>query len=167
LMLGIGIDEPFLSPQDLKARGWTRGVEFSQVVMWAPSRFDTILRKAIVRSISHAASWSELGGPMGEVSGAGMFTDIVLEALSESLVEEHQLRDRDAGLERRVTWKKIKGLKQPVWIEPYHLKEKAEAMRGLAILPIDVWGNGQGHSGAGTSDTFDACVNWMPNRFPR
>lgn len=161
LMVGVGFDEPYFTPSVLKSRDWTRGVGFATPVIWAPKRFDPILRKAIIRSVSHARSFQELGGSIVEVSGWGMLTDVVLEILSTNLQEGHMLRDRDAGLERRVTWKQFKELNETIWIEPDELVEKAD-MRGLAILPIDVWGNGQSHSGSGPTSAEIACVNHIP-----
>jgi alpha 1,6-mannosyltransferase len=179
LMIGVEIDEPYLSPRKTAQWGWTRSFGFGQFVIWAPKRFDPMMRTAIVRAISHVKvleklqdrSWSgRIRGKkveMGEATGASMFTDVVLEVLSQSLREDHRLRDWDAGLERRVTWKWFRGLKKPVWIEPRDAREGAEEeMRGLAVLPIDLWSNGQRHSGAGTFDVEDACVNHVYGRMP-
>jgi alpha 1,6-mannosyltransferase len=164
LMLGVGFDEPYLTHAALMNKGWTRGVGFAaNPVIWAPRRFDPILRMAIVRSVSHSKSLKELGGNIEEVSGSAMLTDVVLEVLSKNLIEGHKLRDRDAGLERRVTWKHFKDLKETVWIEADQLHDKSSA-GGLAILPIDVWGNGQGHSGSGSLEAAGACVNWIPGK---
>ncbi|KUJ24420.1 uncharacterized protein LY89DRAFT_605054, partial [Mollisia scopiformis] len=167
LMIGVDNDEPYLSSGSLKQWGWTRGFGFGQAVVWAPKRFDPILRKAIVRTISHAMrQLSKIGGKVdysGELSGASMFTDIVLETLSTHLARDHRLRDRDAGLEKRVTWKKFKHLTEVLWLE----KEKPESdMPGVAVLPVNVWGSGQSHSRSGPSESDDACVNhvhgWRP-----
>jgi hypothetical protein len=110
---------------------------------------------------------SERGdGEREEISGAGMFTDVVLELLSDGLKEDHELRDRDAGLERRVSWKKFKGLKSTAWLEPNQTKD-GQDMRGIAILPINVWSNGQNHSGSGTFEADDACVNHIYGTRPK
>ncbi|KAE8450655.1 hypothetical protein EG329_005999 [Mollisiaceae sp. DMI_Dod_QoI] len=182
LVIGVTDDEPYLSSRSIKQWGWTRGFGFGQAVVWAPRRFDPMLRKAIVRSISHAmvqkslpkGSWSQRQlskiswtvDYSGEVSGAGMFTDIVLEGLSGSLVEDHKLRDRDAGLGKRVTWRKFRNLKEVLWLEKSQVQDKVGGMRGLAVLPINVWGSGQNHSRSGSSESDDACVNhvhgWRP-----
>ncbi|KAG4412108.1 hypothetical protein IFR04_014757 [Cadophora malorum] len=180
LMLGIDADESFLSDATLKEWKWARGVGFGQAVMWAPMRFDPILRKAIVRTISHARihaafeqeTWREKYTARvdytGEISGNGMFTDVVLETLSAALAEEHEMRDRDAGLERRVTWKKFRGLKEVLWMEGEQIKEGSEDdLRGLSVLPINVWGNGKSHSKSGTSEHPMACVNHMPGFRPK
>lgn len=174
-MIGVERDEPFYSPWMIEKNGWSRGFGFGTSVMWAPRRFDSVLRKAIVRSISHSqvqerlmggGSWMQMiqssreleEDEREEISGAGMFTDAVLELLSDALKEGHELRDRDAGLERRVSWKKFKGLKNVLWLGSNQAKQ-GEDMRGLAILPINVWSNGQNSSSSGTFEADDACVN--------
>jgi alpha 1,6-mannosyltransferase len=185
LMVGVDIDEPYLSQSTIREWGWTRGFSFGQYVIWAPKRFDPILRKAIVRTISHGMTQQKLSSRtwmqryrswkdgsrieyMEELSGAGMFTDLVLEMLSKTLKDDHRLRDRDAGLQKRVTWKKFRASKRIIWVEPDDTKEESENdMRGLSIVPINVWGSGQTHSGSGTSDHDDACVNHVHGRRPR
>ena len=179
LMIGVEVDEPYLSLKTTAQWGWTRSFGFGQFVMWAPKRFDPMIRRAIVRAISHMMvlesvqdrSWMgrlrEREVHMGEVTGASMFTDVVLEVLSKSLREGHPLRDRDAGLERRVTWKWFRKLRKPLWIEPKEAEEGAEEeMRGLAVLPINRWSNGQRHSGAGKFEVEDACVNHVYGKVP-
>lgn len=183
LILGVERDEPFFSCDEIRRRGWTRGFGFGTGTVWAPKRFDPVLRKAIVRSISHAHVQQTLAGgdgwlasfkgtnewgeeERGEISGAGMFTDIVLEVLSGGLKEGHELRDRDAGLERRVSWKKFKGLKSVLWIEPNQAKDGVD-MRGIAVLPINVWSNGQNHSSSGTFEADGACVNHVYGGCPK
>lgn len=96
-MVGVDVDEPFFSQETIKARKWSRGFGLGQSTIWAPRRFDPILRKAIVRTISHAMIQSSLEqhtwrskfqtheNHANETSGGGMFTDIVLEVLSQSL----------------------------------------------------------------------------------
>ncbi len=180
LMIGVETDEPYLSTEQLRIWQWARGFGFGQSSMWAAMRFDPILRKAIVRTISHARtqktiakdSWLEKYVSRvdysGEISGKGMFTDVVLETLSKSLKEDHKMRDREAGLERRVTWKKFRMLKNVVWMDMEQVKEGSEVeMRGLAVLPINIWGSGQSHSKSGSSEHPDACVNHVPSYMPR
>ena len=177
LMVGVDLDEPFLSMRTIKAWGWTRGFGFAQYAMWAPKRFDPILRKAIVRAISHGAIQMLLASqnPRGtydleakyteELSGAGMFTDLILEILTESLVDDHSLRDLNAGLERRVTWKKFGGLNKTLWITPDLIKQSYEdVVRSLAVLPINVWGSGQDHSRSGPPDNDFACINHVQRK---
>lgn len=171
LMIGVDTDEPYLSRKTIDAWQWTRGFGFGLSVMWAPTRFDPLLRKAIVRSISHAHlqknclkhAWGDViphSHRDPEVSGPGMFTDVVLEALSNNLEADDALRDRDAGLERRVTWKRFRALKQPIWIEADPTRYTlGDELRGLAVLPINIWGSGQHHSRSGSTDDAEACIN--------
>jgi alpha 1,6-mannosyltransferase len=180
LMVGIDVDEPYFSQETIQRRKWSRGFGFGQSTIWAPRRFDPIVRKAIVRTISHAMVQASLqphnrgigvetsSRHANEISGPGMFTDIVLEVLSQNLKVEHTLRDRDAGLERRVTWKHFRKLNKVLWITPDQYKEShGENMGGLAVLPIDVWSSGQSHSGSGPSESEDACVNHVHNWRPK
>lgn len=173
LMVGVDRDEPFYNPKTIEDMGWSRGFGFGMGTVWAVRRFDPVLRTAIVRSISHTEAKKELDSRQrwrdafqfdweetesNEISGAGMFTDIVLEALSHGLKDGHELRDRDAGLERRVSWKKFKGLKNTLWIDPKEAREGSD-LRGMAVLPVNVWSNGQNHSGSGSFEAERACVN--------
>jgi alpha 1,6-mannosyltransferase len=180
LVIGIETDEPFLSQEGLRKFGLTRGFGFGNVVVWAPKRFDPVVRRAIVYTVSHArahlnksiTALNEMSKRkeeyLDELSGKHMFTDALLEVLSDSLEKGHALRDGDAGLERRVTWKWFKGLKNPLWImSDEATKEKREAqMRGLAILPIKTWSSGQNHSDSGSMEDVAACVNHAPGRRP-
>ncbi|KAL2063631.1 hypothetical protein VTL71DRAFT_5436 [Oculimacula yallundae] len=192
LMVGIDRDEPYLSNATLKDWQWARGVGFGQASMWAAVRFDPLIRKAIVRTISHAwthesledGTWREkytakVEGVImekltarvdytGEISGNGMLTDIILETLSATLQRDHKLRDRDAGLEKRVTWRKFWKLKEVLWIDGDQIKQGSEDdIRGLAVLPINVWGSGKGHSRSGTFEDPEACINHLPNFRPK
>lgn len=169
LMIGVATDEPFLSYKTMEQWGWLRNFGFSQDVIWAPLRFNSLLKTAIVRSISHARTHEALKKNLGigfetkqklveEISGAAMFTDVVLESLSYVLAEDDSLRDPDAGIARRVTWKKFSKLKKPIWIDG-HIDSGSSRIHGLAVLPINVWSNGQDHSRAGSDSVEDACVN--------
>jgi alpha 1,6-mannosyltransferase len=104
---------------------------------------------------------------VGEICGGGMLTDVVFDGLSEALVDAHPVRDMDAGLERRVTWKKFRHLKKPVWVDGRDVREGEEVnMRGLGVLPVNVWGSGQRHSRAGRFDHVDACINHVYGHKP-
>lgn len=64
----------------------------------------------------------------------------------------------------RVTWAAFHALRVPLVIEADELSEEAAAAGlehgGLLALPINVWSNGQRHSGADpTWDSPEACVN--------
>ncbi|CZT51966.1 uncharacterized protein RSE6_13193 [Rhynchosporium secalis] len=191
LMIGVDRDEPYLSDATLKDWQWARGVGFGQTAMWAAVRFDPIIRKAIVRTISHAwthedmekGTWREKytakveGAIMekltarvdysGEISGNGMLTDIILETLSATLKKDHKLKDPDAGLEKRVTWRKFWKLREVLWIDRDQLEEGSkDDIRGLTVLPINVWGSGKSHSRSGAFDSEEACINHSPNWRP-
>lgn len=173
LMIGVHVDEPYLSRKTMNEWGWPRGFKFSQDVVWAPRRFNPLLRTAIVRTISHTRTQQVIGRSLGigyatktqileEVSGAAMFTDIVLEFLSAFLSIDDKLRDPDAGISKSVTWKYFSRLKKPIWIKGENRTENNE-IPGLAVLPVHVWSNGQAHSHAGSDSEKDACINQLHN----
>lgn len=111
----MDVDEPYFTPKTAARYGWTRDFGLGLKAIWAPKRFDPVVRRAIVRAVSHSMIMESVkarardGNVMSteqaqaKNSRASMFTDVVLEMLAESLREDHPLRDRDAGLERRVT----------------------------------------------------------------
>ncbi|QSZ36394.1 hypothetical protein DSL72_006270 [Monilinia vaccinii-corymbosi] len=171
LVLGIDIDEPYMAPHIREKWGWSRSFGFATYAMWAPGRFDPLLRKAIVRCVQHS-SMRPSGDKVdakesGEVCGGAMLTDIVLEMLAENLKDIHPVRDMDAGLERRVTWKKFRSLQRPRWLSGEDFKDGVDAnLRGLGVLPINVWGSGQRHSGSGRFDHQDACANHVYAKRP-
>jgi len=95
--------------------------------------------------------------------------DVIFDGLSENLGEDHWVRDRDAGLERRVSWKKFRRLRGPLWIDGSEGvgKEETEGeMRGLGVLNIDIWGNGQRHSNARGFENEQACGNHVWGKNP-
>lgn len=174
---------------------WSRTYGLIQYTLYAPKRFSPFLRRTIVRVLAHSirhnhASSGLFHGPryseedILEVSGPGVFTDAVLDVLSESLPREHpliaasvaadqeaeELTGRDGRL--RVTWAPFHRLREPLWIDGHHpgkdesshADDEAEDVAGLLVLPINVWGNGQRHSGAEMFDSKEACVN---HRFGR
>jgi hypothetical protein len=171
---------------------WSRTYGFIQYSLYAPRRFSPFLRKAIVRVIAHSirhnhATSGVFHGPRYreedtlEVTGPGMFTDAVLDVLSESLPHAHELvtmslnANEDAGeLEainerRRVTWAPFHRLKEAMWIDRNEgdsssSQDGPRDMGGLLVLPINVWGNGQRHSAAEMFNSNAACIN---HRFGR
>jgi alpha 1,6-mannosyltransferase len=163
LLVGVEIDEPFGDEAMHHQWHWSRGFGVGQFVIWAPHRFGDIVTCAVVRTVSHFdAHVAYSHGGVGEedvleVTGPGMWTDCLLDHLSERLDPESALRDPDAGLERRVTWKAFHALEQPIWVEGIE-------GQGVGILPIDVWGNGQRHSNAGNFSSATACVNHVFGR---
>jgi hypothetical protein len=191
LAVGIEIDEPYASMAMKKQWHWSRTYGFIQYTLYAPRRFSPFLRRAIVRVIAHSARHNRassgfLHGPryseedILEVTGPGMFTDAVLDVLSESLPQEHDLisasvkaDDTSGEIKRderaRVTWAPFHHLKEPLWIDGkagrgQSAEGEAESVSGLLVLPINVWGNGQRHSVAEMFNSKEACVN---HRFGR
>jgi alpha 1,6-mannosyltransferase len=175
LMVGVERDEVFFNDVELQARGWSRRFGFGTHTLWALQRFDPVLRQAIVRSISHAQTRRELSGSGNlvaaiqrtavwdheeawEISGGGVLTDIVLEVLNESLKEEHWPGDKEVGTERKLSWKPFRLLKWNLWFDTWKAKEES-GMRGIAIVPVTLWNNGQNHSASGPFDSRSACVN--------
>jgi hypothetical protein len=82
-----------------------------------------------------------------------------LDDLSSSSNEPHQLH--------RVTWAPFYALKEAMWIDAADSKAgESGGMThgGLVVLPINVWGNGQRHSGAEGFESVHACIN---HRFGR
>lgn len=111
-----------------------------------------------------------------------MFTDAVLDVLSESLPPNHPLviasveKHAEIGTttgdpsstpplwdQGLVTWAPFHRLKHPLWVDASD-SNPGEDMGGLGILPITVWGSGQRHSEAGWFNDVEACVN---HRFGR
>ena len=185
LVLGIEIDEPYASPQLIRDWHWSRIYGFIQYNMYAPKRFSPFLRRAIVRVLSHTRQHSQKRklfsksneNTILEITGPGMFTDAILDVLSETLDKSHPLiemsmeKDRGIGelssgpgsLWGRVTWGPFHRLKDSLWVDAYHSASNKD-MGGLGVLPITVWGNGQRHSEAGFFHDRNACVN---HRFGR
>lgn len=180
LVLGVEIDEPYASAQLLKEWRWSRSYQFIQYNMYAPRRFSPLLRRAIVRTLAHTKQHHDRSSFFSrekytqnsvlEVSGPGMFTDAILDTLSEALRITHPLittsveNDRGVGelgpgskggSFKRVTWAPFHKIKEPVWVNA----SDAQDMGGLGVLPVQVWGNGQRHSGAGMFGVEGACIN--------
>lgn len=194
LVLGIEIDEPYASPKLKHDWHWSRSYGFIQYTMYAPQRFSPLLRRTIVRVLAHTKQHHERTNfflrprykedTTLEITGPGVFTDAILDVLSESLPPTHPLIissiEHDRGLgelvaggkpQKRVTWAPFHRLKNPLWVDSNSslradgdVPGKRHDMGGLGVLPINVWGNGQRHSGAGHFGHAQACVN---HRFGR
>lgn len=182
LVLGVEIDEPYASPTLMREWHWSRSCGLIQYNMYAPRRFSPLLRRAIVRVLAHTKKLNSQSGLLFrpsyderttlEVTGPGVFTDAVLDVLSETLPPTHPLIETsvkaDVGIgdldsladggQRRVTWAAFHRLKTPIWIDASDASPGMD-MGGLAVLPISVWGNGQRHSEAEWFDSPHACVN--------
>lgn len=197
LVVGVEIDEPYATSRTKKLWHWSRTYGFIQFSIYAPNRFSPVLRRVIVRALAHShrhrediRSW--LGGPQYseedilEVTGPGMFTDALLDVLSETIPPGHDLvtaslaadegigdLDDPSGALKgsmkvpRVTWAPFHALRDAMWIDATESKGLGSGgwtHGGLVVLPINVWGNGQRHSGAEGFTSAHACVN---HRFGR
>lgn len=152
--------------------------------MYAPKRFSPFLRRAIVRALAHSrqraqkftffSTYDEKS--ILETTGPGVFTDAILDVLSDTLPRSHPLittsveKDQDVGelssqpgrLWGRVTWAPFHRLREPLWVDA--ADSVSDDMGGLGVLPISVWGNGQRHSEAGYFHDEQACVNHLFGR---
>lgn len=179
LVLGIEIDELFASSKLMHDWHWIRTYGFLQYTMYAPRRFSPLLRKAITRTLAQTKQHYQRSniltrnkydeGTTLETTGPGVFTDAILDGLSEALPETHPLvtismeKDKGVGglssgsgeVQRRVTWAPFHRLKEPLFTDT---TSHASDMGGLTIMPISVWGNGQRHSDAGSIRDVQACV---------
>jgi hypothetical protein len=197
LVVGVEIDEPYASSRTKKLWHWSRTYGFIQYNMYAPNRFSPLLRRVIVRALAHSRRHNEdtgtwFQGPryteedILEVTGPGMFTDALLDVLSETLPPNHGLilesmaadeaigefDDSSSGSKRsdkvhRVTWAPFHALRSAMWIDATESGDSERGQMtngGLLVLPVNIWGNGQRHSGAEGFDSLHACVN---HRFGR
>ncbi|PLN80566.1 hypothetical protein BDW42DRAFT_170706 [Aspergillus taichungensis] len=185
LIVGIEIDEPYASPQLMRNWHWSRSFGFTQYAMYAPQRFSPLLRRVIVRVLAHARQqnerhrrglWSLFRAPsydekiVLEATGPGVFTDAILDGLSETLGSQHWLVRRsvvaDDGIgdldSEQVSWAPFHRIDQRVCVDADEAREGD--MGGFCVLPVNVWGNGQRHSGAEGFNSVHACLN---HRFGR
>ncbi|KAJ5991743.1 hypothetical protein N7451_007467 [Penicillium sp. IBT 35674x] len=192
LVLGIEIDEPFATPEEMHFWHWARPYGFLQYTIYAPRRFSPLLREVIVRVISHTKRHLDESnffiGPRYnelttlEITGPGVFTDAVLDVLNDSLPTSHPLITRsveaDAALGKMGPWGSEAPSQRVTWAPFHHLQEtlcvngteakKGKEFGGLCVLPINAWANGQRHSNAEGMNSPHACVNhrfggaWKP-----
>ncbi|KAL2869516.1 uncharacterized protein BJX67DRAFT_347503 [Aspergillus lucknowensis] len=182
LVVGIEIDEPHASPQLMRDWHWIRTYGLIQYTIYAPQRFSPLLREVIVRVLAHTRQHNKYSLPLIgprynektilEVTGPGVFTDAILDALSDglptahSLIEESVESDKGIGdlvgpsgeISKRVTWAPFHTIREPLCVDA---QEAAigKSFGGLCVLPINAWGNGQRHSGAENFRSRHACVN--------
>ncbi|KAF4771571.1 hypothetical protein N7455_007684 [Penicillium solitum] len=186
LVVGIEIDEPFASPQKMRDWHWARRYGFIQYTMYAPQRFSPLLREIIVRVLAHTKKrtdgshfWSGRYNEMDtmEITGPGVFTDAILDVLSDTLPSTHPLVQQSADADakfsslassiQRVTWAPFHGIQKPVCVEGPEAKA-GKLLGGLCVLPVNAWGNGQRHSGSEDFNSQHACINhrfggtWKP-----
>ncbi|KKK21443.1 hypothetical protein AOCH_000137 [Aspergillus ochraceoroseus] len=183
LLVGVEIDEPYASTRLMHDWRWIRRYGLIQYTMYAPQRFSPFLREAVVRVLAHTRQHHRSSIPiLGptysqetilEVTGPGVFTDAVLDVLSNTLPPAHPLVassvESDLGIgdliapasgqvARRVTWAPFHKIREPVCVDAQDAAV-GSAMGGLCVLPVSVWGNGQRHSGAENFQGAHACVN--------
>ncbi|RDW64492.1 uncharacterized protein DSM5745_09903 [Aspergillus mulundensis] len=183
LAVGIEIDEPHASPQLMRDWHWIRTYGLIQYTFYAPQRFSPLLREVIVRVLSHTRQHNRYSLPFVgpqynektilEVTGPGVFTDAILDALSDALPTTHSLItasvEADKGINdlvtgtwgertRRLTWAPFHKIHQPVCVDAQEATA-GKSMGGVCVLPINAWGNGQRHSGAEGFGSPQACIN--------
>lgn len=183
LVVGIELDEPFASAEKMRQWHWDRVYGFNQYTFFAPRRFSPILREVIVRVLAHTKQHVEesnflLGVRYNEkttreVTGPTVFTDTILDVLTDALPGTHQLITQsikaDAGVGsldhsatnspmQRVTWAPFHGIRKP-HCTPGSDARSGKHFGGLCVLPINAWGNGQRHSGSEDFRTPEACIN--------
>ncbi|OQD82324.1 hypothetical protein PENANT_c022G05601 [Penicillium antarcticum] len=136
LVIGIEIDEPFASTEKMQDWHWVRRYGFLQYTMYAPQRFSPLLREIIVRVLSHTKQhiaqshiWGARYNEMTtlEITGPGVFTDAVLDVLSETLPSDHRLIqksvDADEGLGDLIPSYSAFPVQRVTWAPFYQLKE--------------------------------------------
>lgn len=186
LVVGIELDEPYVSDKGMREWRWTRRYGFLQYTMYAPRRFSPVLREIVTRVIAHTKQHNDrfasryLFGPWyGEreilgISGPDVVTDAVLDVLSTTLPPSHRLMnismEKDAGVdnlpvssitgepERRVTWAPFHGIREMLCVDDDEAMQKG-SMGGICVLPVNALGNGQRHSGSEGFGSSRACVN--------
>ncbi|KAL4900446.1 hypothetical protein BDW74DRAFT_95570 [Aspergillus multicolor] len=183
LAVGIEIDEPHASPQLMRDWHWIRTYGFIQYVFFAPQRFSPLLREVIVRVLSHTRQHNRYSLPLIgpqynektilEVTGPGVFTDVILDALSDALPTTHPLITTSVEAEeeihdsigqssrepsQRLTWAPFHNINDPLCVDAQEAAV-GKSMGGVCVLPINAWGNGQRHSGAEGFHSPKACIN--------
>ncbi|CAL5867045.1 uncharacterized protein PFLUO_LOCUS1257 [Penicillium psychrofluorescens] len=160
LVVGVETDEPFETGAQWRG---ARKYGFIQYNLYAPRRFSPLLREVIVRVLSHTKQhfdrqrwffgefYDRYTQKMThEITGPGVFTDAILDMLSENLPSTHPLIFQSTEAERqytdnphkRVTWAPFHGLQEPICVDD---SESAAGKHtgGLCVLPASVWGASQ------------------------
>lgn len=192
VVVGIEIDEPFASPQKMRDWHWARRYGFLQYNFYAPQRFSPLLREIIVRVLSHTKRHGDeghflWGGKYNEmttleITGPGVFTDAILDVLSDALPSTHPLIQKsvDADAEfgdlvpsysalpvHRVTWAPFHDIKETLCVKGSEA-QPGKVLGGICVLPVNAWGNGQRHSRSEGFSSQHACINhrfggtWKP-----
>ncbi|KAL4746937.1 hypothetical protein BDW72DRAFT_206898 [Aspergillus terricola var. indicus] len=182
LVVGIEIDEPHASPQLMRDWHWIRTYGLIQYNIYAPQRFSLLLREVIIWVLAHTRQHNQYSFPLIgprynektilEVTGPGVFTDAILNALNNSLPTTHPLIKISVEADepfgdlvshtgahyRRVTWAPFHKISDPLCVDANEAAV-GKSMGGLCVLPVNVWGNGQRHSGAENFGSQHACIN--------
>ncbi|KAE8554866.1 hypothetical protein EYB25_003413 [Talaromyces marneffei] len=183
LVVGIELDEPYVSERGMREWHWTRRYGFLQYTMYAPRRFSPVLREIVTRVMAHTKQHNErlasyfLGyseSTILGISGPDVVTDAVLDVLSTTLPPTHRLMnvsmEKDAGIdplpvshvtgetERRVTWAPFHRINEPLCVDDVEAVHEG-SLGGICVLPVNAWGNGQRHSGSEGFESSRACVN--------
>lgn len=113
-----------------------------------------------------------------EITGPGVWTDAVLDTLTDAALRAAPPMAADLldvvvddaqsghGRRERVTWRAFSGITTPreIVLTPAGVRgavaPEAEPV-GIVVLPVNYWGNGQRHSGAGNFGAKEACVNHL------
>jgi hypothetical protein len=160
LVVGIEINEPNSSQATRIKWRWSRVYGFAQYTM-ASKPFADPLRTAIVRVVAHAYALAKSKGvkdPQSlwgytdvdtlEVTGPGMWTDSIIDALETARQDDAKLSGVPVDKEKRITWEPFSKLDKPTLFET----------GGVLVLPINYFGSGQRHSGAGNFKTDESRV---------
>ncbi len=167
--MGVEIDEPTATRAVQQEWKWSRNHGFTQWTI-AAKPFTEALKLAVVRSISHTYALARMRGVSDpgqlrsgrglldslfgaytvkdilEITGPGMWTDAVMDGMNANA------KNRGGNTSQGVSWTMFTGLQRPKLVEQ------------TLVLPVNYFGSGQRHSGAGAFDVPEACVNHLAKR---
>ncbi|KAF8459332.1 nucleotide-diphospho-sugar transferase [Terfezia claveryi] len=140
LLVGIEIDEPFVTAKTRRHWHWSRIYGLIQYHMVAKP-FSPFLRRAIVRVVAHAYThgkrknsgvkglwgWVSTNGGVWtgeyseieilEITGPGVWTDAILDTLTDAVLKSPTPQTKGfldtIGEEERVTWRAFSGITKP------------------------------------------------------
>jgi hypothetical protein len=117
-----------------------------------------------------------------EITGPGVFTDAILDVLSDTLPSTHPFIRKSVAADaqlgdlvplhsdlpvQRVTWAPFHDMKETLCAEAPEARP-GKMLGGICVLPVNAWGNGQRHSGSEGFTSSHACINhrfggtWKP-----
>jgi alpha 1,6-mannosyltransferase len=174
VIVGVELDEPSATKAVQKHWKWSRNHGFTQWTVFAKP-FAEPLKLAIVRSISHTYALARLRGVSDpeklhsgkglfdyflpsytvkdilEVTGPGMWTDAVMDSINANSPKPEGVSS-ESHRRNIVTWSAFTRLRSP------------QLLGQILVLPINYFGSGQRHSGAGNFLVPEACVNHLAKR---